>query len=198
MSKVSLAGNASGTGIFTIASPNSNTDRTLTLPDNTGTILTSASTGISASSITSGTLPKAQLPTGSILQVLTDTQPGEQATSSTSFTNTALSITITPTSATSKIFLLYTGSAGNDGAQESYLTFVRNSTNLGNSTTGLMRIWFNGSSSYHFSGMSMSFLDSPATTSATTYTVQFRTTSGIVYISGANATDSFTVFEVAA
>lgn len=44
MSKVQLQGNASGTGIFTIASPNSNTDRTLTLPDNTGTILTSAST----------------------------------------------------------------------------------------------------------------------------------------------------------
>jgi len=45
MSKVQLAGNASGTGIFTIASPNSNTDRTLTLPDNTGTLVTTASTG---------------------------------------------------------------------------------------------------------------------------------------------------------
>jgi hypothetical protein len=44
MSKVQLAGNVSGTGIFTIASPNSNTDRTLTLPDNTGTVLTTAST----------------------------------------------------------------------------------------------------------------------------------------------------------
>lgn len=44
MSKVQLSGNVSGTGIFTIASPNSNTDRTLTLPDNTGTVLTSAST----------------------------------------------------------------------------------------------------------------------------------------------------------
>jgi hypothetical protein len=44
MSKVQLAGNASGTGIFTIASPNSNTDRTLTLPDSTGTLLNSAST----------------------------------------------------------------------------------------------------------------------------------------------------------
>ena len=40
MSKVALSGNASGTGTFTIASPNSNTDRTLTLPDQTGTLLT--------------------------------------------------------------------------------------------------------------------------------------------------------------
>ena len=136
--------------------------------------------------------------TGSVLQVITDTQPGEQATSSTSFVDTALSITITPTSTTSKIFLLYTGSAGNDGAQESYLTLVRNSTNLGNGTQGLMRIWYSGSSGYHFGGYSMSFLDSPATTSATTYKVQFRTNSGIVYISGGNSTDSFTVFEIAA
>jgi hypothetical protein len=46
MSKVALSGNASGTGTFTIASPNSNTDRTLTLPDNTGTILTTATPGV--------------------------------------------------------------------------------------------------------------------------------------------------------
>ncbi len=38
MSKVQLAGNANGTGIFTIASPNSNTDRTINLPDATGTV----------------------------------------------------------------------------------------------------------------------------------------------------------------
>jgi hypothetical protein len=43
MSKVQLQGNVSGTGVFTIASPNSNTDRTLTLPDNSGTVLTSSS-----------------------------------------------------------------------------------------------------------------------------------------------------------
>ena len=42
MSKISLAPDASGTGIFTIASPNSNTNRTLTLPDDTGTIVTNS------------------------------------------------------------------------------------------------------------------------------------------------------------
>ena len=44
MSKVALEGNASGTGTFTIASPNSNNSRTVTLPDNTGTIITTGST----------------------------------------------------------------------------------------------------------------------------------------------------------
>ena len=38
MSSIKLSPNASGTGAFTIAAPNSNTDRTLTLPDATGTI----------------------------------------------------------------------------------------------------------------------------------------------------------------
>lgn len=38
MSKVQLQGNVSGTGIFTIASPNSNTNRTIDLPDAAGTI----------------------------------------------------------------------------------------------------------------------------------------------------------------
>ena len=42
MRKVAIQGNASGTGTFTIAAPNSNTDRTLTLPDEVGTVLTSA------------------------------------------------------------------------------------------------------------------------------------------------------------
>lgn len=41
MSKVAITGNASGTGTLTIAAPNTNTDRTLTLPDEAGTVLTS-------------------------------------------------------------------------------------------------------------------------------------------------------------
>ena len=38
MSKVAITGNTSGTGVFTVASPNSNVDRVLTLPDETGTV----------------------------------------------------------------------------------------------------------------------------------------------------------------
>ena len=42
MSKVAIKGNASGTGTFTIAAPDSNNNNTLTLPDEAGTVLTSA------------------------------------------------------------------------------------------------------------------------------------------------------------
>jgi len=41
MSKIALTPNASGTGTLTIAAPNTSTDRTITLPDETGTVLTS-------------------------------------------------------------------------------------------------------------------------------------------------------------
>ena len=47
MSKVKIKGNASGTGVLTIEAPNTNTDRTITLPDGTGTLLNSDGEGTS-------------------------------------------------------------------------------------------------------------------------------------------------------
>ena len=45
MSKIKFQGDSGGTGVFTIASPNSSTDRTITLPDAAGTLVdTSLST----------------------------------------------------------------------------------------------------------------------------------------------------------
>jgi len=43
MSKIALKPNASGTGVFSLEAPNSNTDRTLTLPDEAGNVLTDVS-----------------------------------------------------------------------------------------------------------------------------------------------------------
>jgi hypothetical protein len=39
MSKVKIQGNASGTGVLTVTAPNTSTDRTITLPDGTGTLI---------------------------------------------------------------------------------------------------------------------------------------------------------------
>jgi len=55
MSKVKIQGNASGTGVLTVEAPNTNTDRTITLPDSTGTVLDSTST-LDATKL-SGALP---------------------------------------------------------------------------------------------------------------------------------------------
>jgi len=42
MSKIKLKSNDNGTGVISVESPNTNTDRTLTLPDSTGTLATTA------------------------------------------------------------------------------------------------------------------------------------------------------------
>ena len=73
MSKVTIAGDANGTGVFTIAAPNGNTNRTLTLPDATGTVLSTATPGVpiggpafsaypnTTQTIASGTFTKVQV-----------------------------------------------------------------------------------------------------------------------------------------
>ncbi len=42
MAKVKIQGHASGTGVLTVTAPNTSTDRTITLPDSTGTLATTA------------------------------------------------------------------------------------------------------------------------------------------------------------
>jgi hypothetical protein len=56
MSKVKIQGNAAGTGIFTVAAPATNTDRTITLPDVSATVLTTAGGNISGGLGVSGNL----------------------------------------------------------------------------------------------------------------------------------------------
>lgn len=55
MSQVKISGNASGTGVLTIAAPNTNTDRTINIPDTAGDIVTTGDSGtISASMLDGG------------------------------------------------------------------------------------------------------------------------------------------------
>ena len=53
MSKVKIQGNASGTGVLTVTAPNTSTDRTLTLPDSTGTLLTTDGDGSNLTGVSS-------------------------------------------------------------------------------------------------------------------------------------------------
>jgi hypothetical protein len=60
MSKIRIVGHASGSGILTIAAPNTDTDRTITIPDVTGTLLDSGS-DLPAANLT-GTIADARFP----------------------------------------------------------------------------------------------------------------------------------------
>ena len=53
MAKVKIQGNASGTGVLTVTAPNTSTDRTITLPDATGTLLNSDGDGSNLTGISS-------------------------------------------------------------------------------------------------------------------------------------------------
>ena len=53
MSKVKIQGHASGSGVLTVTAPNTSTDRTITLPDATGTLLNSDGDGSSLTGISS-------------------------------------------------------------------------------------------------------------------------------------------------
>ena len=89
MSNVAITGNASGTGVFTVASPNSNVDRVLTLPDETGTV---------------DTLQRS----GNVLQVvsvLTTAQGSQALAAATETVVTGLTLSITPKGANSKFLV---------------------------------------------------------------------------------------------
>ena len=60
MAKVKITGHASGTGVLTVTAPNTSSDRTITLPDSTGTILDENSS-LPAANLT-GTIADARLP----------------------------------------------------------------------------------------------------------------------------------------
>jgi hypothetical protein len=182
MSLVKVSGNASGTGTLTIAAPNTNTDYTLTLPTNTGTLLSTKSAG-------------------TVLQVVNATYSTQLSTTSTSYVDTGLSASITPTSATSKIliFVEQTGVGKNagDSSQRVALNILRNSTQIVQFELGA---GYTGSSVVNvFGGSGSTYLDSPATTSSVTYKTQIKGFAGVnVYANYDNCTSTITLMEIAA
>jgi len=144
-------------------------------------------------------LTAVQQPAGAVLQVVNATTTAAITTSSTSFVTTGFSVSITPSSSTSKVFVLVSGGGGYNGGIGTSLwsTIYRGATNLGDATYGFQRI-FAGSSAV-MSPYSMAALDSPATTSSTTYTCYFRASSGTVDFSNVDrGLISFTAMEIAA
>jgi hypothetical protein len=89
MSKIALTPSATGTGVFTISSPATSTNRTLTLPDETGTVLTSGAAlpAISGAALTGIGLVK----TGSVTYD-TATATGTQAITGVGFTPKLISL----------------------------------------------------------------------------------------------------------
>ena len=140
-----------------------------------------------------------QASAGVVLQVVNATYGTQTSTASATYSATGLTATITPKFSTSKILVLasYPATvAGNTPANAGYALYRNNTTQLFiNSYTE------NGSNSisYLYHGESTNYLDSPATTSATTYTIYYRAANGgTAYINVAGYSSSITLLEIAA
>jgi len=147
-----------------------------------------------------GTVAAARLPAGAVLQVVSATYSTQVTNSTQTNADTGLTATITPSSATSKILCivnmagLYNG--GNNGLGHQ-LQLIRGATNIGT---------FARYTNYITSALGLinhagyNFLDSPSTTSATTYKVQFCKsdgTAGTVGVQQNSDVSAITLMEIA-
>ena len=111
-------------------------------------------------------LPKAALPTGSVLQVVQGTLGSSvSTTTNNTWVTTGLAASITPTSSSNKILVTVSGTGYTSGsAVQGVFTLYRGATNL--STYGFTTVYAGSSSTQ--GGITFSYLDSPSATSSTT------------------------------
>jgi hypothetical protein len=146
--------------------------------DGTGTISGVSATGLSAAQ----TVGYSSLPAGSVLQVLSTTKTDTFSTTSTSFVDvTGLSVSITPKFSTSKVLVICTLPVGHAASRVARANLVRNSTTLCQPASA--QSLSSSKTAYIVSGDTLvsadfHFLDSPATTSSTTYKIQVCTNVG--------------------
>ena len=133
-----------------------------------------------ASNVT-GTLPAANGGTGAtsftkgkVLQTVSANKTDAFSTTSTSFVDvTGLSVSITPASSSNKIYIVATVYMSSEDPPN-HLTLLRDSSRIQS-----FQDWADYATSGAFgSSMSCSYLDSPSTTSATTYKLQILSNSG--------------------
>ena len=141
---------------------------TVTLPDSSISLAKLTATGTKdATTFLRGDNTFAEAGGGKILQVV-------QGTLTSSFVATGLNVSITPSSTSSKIFVTTSGyldsqNPGSSIAMEA--TIYRGATNIG-ATNGMISAYIE--SSRNRTNASMSIVDEPSTTSATTYEVYIK------------------------
>jgi len=114
---------------------------------------------------------------GKVAQIVQSTSSTEFATTSTSFSGTGHSVSITPSSTSSKVLILGRGQLNTTyNSTWCYWTIFRGSTNLSGEDDGFGGLYHQGGD-VHIP-VSFDYLDSPATTSSTTYEINIRSHNG--------------------
>ena len=217
MSKVKIQGNASGTGVLTITAPNTSTDRTITLPDTTGTLLDENSSvpaanltgtvadarisALTASKLT-GALPAISgaaltgISGGKVLQVIY-----QSGSTGITFTNSSSNLelesaTITPAATSSKILCIASYNIYMNGTS----SFTAAASIRQGSTTLATHDHHRSGTAFKHGADTLITLHSPNTTSATEYklTISGSSNSGEVNTEDDTNGISLTLIEIGA
>lgn len=132
---------------------------------------------------------------GSVIQVVQGTSTSYLVLGSNdTHTDTGLTATITPKFASSKILILHSSSILGTATHDAILRLLRGSTNIHQ-----LNFWSDNSNYTYMTG-AFEFLDSPSTTSATTYKTQVYKNQGNFLYNYANevqSTATLTLMEIA-
>ena len=157
----------------------------------TGTMAATTVTGngsglttLNASNLSSGTVPVARLPggLGKVLQVVSTFNNTFYSSNSTSYTDiTNMNVTITPTASSSKILITFAlglvdDASGSNGGYS--FRMLQGSTAIAQGTGGSVNqgTGYIGQETNNADTVMFQFLDSPGTTNALTYKLQFKNT----------------------
>jgi hypothetical protein len=152
------------------------------------------------SAIVSGYVPYANLPAGSVLQVVNATTGTAVSTNTTTLIDTGLTATITPKFASSKILVMVDQSSvgKQNGDERVKIALLRGSTQIALLTE--LAAYNAVAQNNNIGSVTISYLDSPATTSATTYKTQFSTINGVgtAHVQWNPSLSTITLMEIAA
>jgi hypothetical protein len=138
---------------------------------------------------------------GKVLQVVTGTTTTTVDNSTTTYADTGLTATITPTLASSTILVFVdhpeTLKSNGNSANAVRLRLMRGASSI---ATFALQGLYTGAAAWNIGTISGSFLDNPATTSATTYKTQFAndTASARVSVQSNNAISTIILMEIGA
>tara|TARA_R100001086_G_scaffold23160_1_gene11015 strand:+ start:319 stop:858 length:540 start_codon:yes stop_codon:yes gene_type:complete len=143
---------------------------------------------------------------GKVLQVVQGTLSSQATSNSQTYADTGLTADITPSATTSKVLVILSHnlglSRGSDGACDARVKLVRASTDIwgGETLNPYLRAQAHSGALVLFWTWGTTFLDSPSTTSATTYKTQYKSgeSADTIYVSTSGQTDTITLIEIGA
>jgi len=141
----------------------------------------------------------AKLPAGSVLQVVNSDTTTQVAATSNSYVDTGLTAAITPSSTSSKILVVVHQNGFRKEGADTYINM-----RLYRAATSIQQLavtigYTASTATLELGTISASYLDSPNTTSATTYKTKWgnNTGNGTIYLQANNVVSTITLMEIA-